>query len=98
MRDVEYGRLANWPSNWQALTPAQKGMLRSHFIRRARRARAFALRRLLLGWARFLRRRRYARDLAALSAMDDMMLKDIGVSRSQVRGAMLSGIALKRSR
>jgi uncharacterized protein YjiS (DUF1127 family) len=38
------------------------------------------------------------RDLATLSAMDDMMLKDIGVSRCQVRGAIHSGTDLKPSR
>ena len=76
------------PSDWQALTPAQKGTLTRRLIRYAHAARSRAIGRVLLGWARFLRRRRYMRDLAALSAMDDLMLKDVGVSRCQVRGAI----------
>ena len=35
------------------------------------------------------------RDLATLSAMDDMMLKDIGVNRCQIRSAIESGADLK---
>ena len=35
------------------------------------------------------------RDLATLSAMDDMMLKDIGVNRCQIRGAIDCGTDLK---
>jgi uncharacterized protein YjiS (DUF1127 family) len=38
------------------------------------------------------------RDLAALSAMDDMMLQDMGVNRCQIRGAIRSGTDLKPAR
>ena len=65
---------------------------------RAPGAATHAIGRVLLGWARYLRRRRYMRDLATLSAMDDLMLRDIGVSRCQVRGAIESGTDLKPAR
>jgi uncharacterized protein YjiS (DUF1127 family) len=90
-----YGHPIIWPSGWQALTPAQKGAWTRRFIRRAHRARARAIGRVMLGWARHVRRRQLMRDLATLSAMDDMMLKDIGVNRCQIRGAIESGTDLK---
>jgi uncharacterized protein YjiS (DUF1127 family) len=93
-----YGRPIIWPSDWQALTPAQKGTLTRRLIRLAHRARTRAIGRVLLGWARFLRRRQVMRDLAELAAMDDMMLRDVGVSRCEVRGAMESGSDLKAVR
>jgi uncharacterized protein YjiS (DUF1127 family) len=91
-----YGHPMVWPFARQAVTPAQKAAWTQRLIRRARRARARAIGRLLRGWARYLRRRRHLRDLAALSAMDDMMLKDIGVTRCQVRGALRSDLKLSR--
>jgi uncharacterized protein YjiS (DUF1127 family) len=96
MSHGHYGFPVVWPSDWQALTPVQKSRWTRGFIRRARRARARAIGRLLLGWARYLRRRQVRRDLAELSAMDDMLLRDVGVSRSQVRGAIESGSELMR--
>jgi uncharacterized protein YjiS (DUF1127 family) len=93
-----YGHPIIWPGDWQALTPAQKGTLTGRLIRRARTARAHAIGRMLLGWARRLRRRKYMRDLRELSAMDDLMLKDVGISRCEVRGAIESGYDLKRVR
>jgi uncharacterized protein YjiS (DUF1127 family) len=84
-----------WPINWQALTPAQQGTWMRRFIRRAHRARARAIGRVLLGWGRYLRRRRHLRDLATLLAMDDLMLRDIGVSRCEIRGAIACGTELK---
>jgi len=87
-----------WPSEWRGLTPAQKGTLTHRLIRQAHRARTHAIGGLLLGWARYLRRRRYTRDLAELSTMDDMMLKDVGVTRCEVRGAIRSGTDLKSLR
>jgi uncharacterized protein YjiS (DUF1127 family) len=90
-----YGHPVIWPSDWNALTPIQKGTWTRRVVRRAHRARTRAIGRLLLGWARYLRRRQVQRDLAELSAMDDMMLKDVGVSRSQVRGAIWSGTDLE---
>ena len=93
-----YDRPIVWPCDWQARTPAQKGTWVRRFIRRAHRARTRAIGRVLLGWARFLRRRQVMRDLAELAAMDDMMLKDVGVSRCEVRGAMESASDLKAVR
>jgi len=90
-----YGHPIIWPSGWQALTPAQNGAWTRRFIRRAHRARTRAIGRVMLGWARYLRRLQLMRDLATLSAMDDMMLKDIGVNRCQIRGAIASGTDLK---
>lgn len=98
MRHSHDDRPITWPYAWRALTPAQKGTLTGQLIRRAHEARAHAIGQALLGWARYLRRRRYRRDLAELSAMDDMMLKDVGVSRCEVRAARQSGSDLKRSR
>ena len=49
-------------------------------------------------WARYLDRRARLRDLAALSAMDDLSLKDIGISRLEIRAAMRSGADLRSSR
>ena len=90
-----YGFPVIRPSDWLPLTPAQKGTLVRRFIRQAHRARARAIGRVLLGWARYLRHRQRVRDLATLSAMDDMALKDIGVNRCQIRGAIESGTDLK---
>ena len=95
MSHGHYGFSVVWPSNWQALTPAQKGTWTRRFIRRAHRARTRAIGKVLLGWTRYLRRRRYRRDLATLSAMDDLMLRDIGISRCEIRGAMESGADLR---
>jgi uncharacterized protein YjiS (DUF1127 family) len=44
---------------------------------------------------RFLRYRRTLRELRELSAMDDRMLRDIGLSRCEVRGAIRLGIDLR---
>lgn len=88
MRHGHHDNPVSWPYAWRALTPAQKGTLTSHLIRRAHEARAHAIGKALIGWARYFRRRRRMRELRDLSAMDDMMLKDIGVSRSEVRGAI----------
>ena len=93
-----YGFPVIRPSDWLPLTPAQKGTLMRRFIRQAHRARARAIGRVLLGWARYLRHRQRMRDLATLSAMDDMALKDIGVNRCQIRGAIESGSDLKSVR
>jgi uncharacterized protein YjiS (DUF1127 family) len=53
---------------------------------------------VLLGWARYLRHRQRMRDLATLSAMDDMALKDIGVNRTEIRRAIQEGTDLKPAR
>jgi uncharacterized protein YjiS (DUF1127 family) len=96
MRHDHHDRPISWPYAWRALTPVQKGTLTVHLIRRAHEARAHAIGQALLGWARYLRRRRRMRELRELSALDDMMLKDMGVSRSIVRGAIESGSDVTR--
>jgi uncharacterized protein YjiS (DUF1127 family) len=49
-----------------------------------------------LAWRRFLRRRRQLRDLKELSSMDDLSLRDVGISRCEVRGAIWSRTDLRR--
>jgi uncharacterized protein YjiS (DUF1127 family) len=49
-------------------------------------------------WSRYLERRVRLRGLAELYARDDMMLKDIGVTRSDVRAAIRSGADLRSVR
>ena len=93
-----YGHPVIVPSHWKALSPAQKGTLTRLLIRRAHAARSRAIGMVLLGWTRFLRHCQRERDLATLSAMDDMMLRDIGVNRCQLRGAIRSGTDLKPCR
>jgi uncharacterized protein YjiS (DUF1127 family) len=93
-----YGHPVISPSDWEALTPSQKGTLTRRLVRHAHMARTRAIGRLLLGWTGFVRHRQYRRDLATLSAVDDMMLKDIGVNRCQIRAAIWSRIDLKPSR
>jgi uncharacterized protein YjiS (DUF1127 family) len=41
-------------------------------------------------WTRYIDNRKRMRDLATLSAMDDMSLKDIGISRLDIRAAIRS--------
>ena len=43
---------------------------------------------------RYRRRQRLRSDLAQLAAMDDLSLKDIGISRTEVRGAIREGTDL----
>ena len=93
-----YGHPVIWPPCWKALSPAQQATLTRRLVRRAHAARSRAIGMLLLGWARVLNYRQRERDLATLSAMDDMMLRDIGVNRCQLRGAIRSGTDLKPSR
>jgi uncharacterized protein YjiS (DUF1127 family) len=98
MSHGHYGFPVIRPSDWLPLTPAQKGTLLRRFIRHAHRARARAIGRVLLGWARYLRYRQRLRDLATLSAMDDMALRDIGVNRTEIRRAIQEGTDLKPAR
>jgi uncharacterized protein YjiS (DUF1127 family) len=48
--------------------------------------------------ARYVRRRRQLRELHELCAMDDMSLRDIGISRLEVRAAIRSGVDLRSAR
>jgi uncharacterized protein YjiS (DUF1127 family) len=49
-------------------------------------------------WVRYTSRRRQLRELRELCAMDDMSLKDIGISRLEVRAAIRSGVNLRSAR
>jgi uncharacterized protein YjiS (DUF1127 family) len=49
-------------------------------------------------WIDYLRRRRERHDLAELSAMGDQALRDIGVTRSEIRAALRSGSDLRSRR
>lgn len=41
-------------------------------------------------WQRFLRRRRRLHELGELAAMDDLSLRDIAISRCEIRAAIQS--------
>jgi uncharacterized protein YjiS (DUF1127 family) len=45
-------------------------------------------------WMRYRRHQRIQRDLAQLAAMDDHSLKDIGISRTEIRAALREGTDL----
>jgi len=47
-------------------------------------------------WQRFLRRRRRLHELDELAAMDDLSLRDIAISRCEIRAAIRSRGDLRR--
>jgi uncharacterized protein YjiS (DUF1127 family) len=49
-------------------------------------------------WMRYLRHRKRQLDLAQLAAMNDFELKDIGISRDQIRAALWEGTDLPSER
>ena len=98
MRSGHHGYPVIRLSDWVSLTPAERGTLVHRFVRRVQRARARAIGRMLLGWARYLRHRQRMHDLATLSAMDDIELRDIGVNRCEIRRAVQTGTDLKPMR
>jgi uncharacterized protein YjiS (DUF1127 family) len=49
-------------------------------------------------WMRHLRHRQRQRDLAQLAAMNDFELRDIGISRDQIRAALREGTDLRSTR
>jgi uncharacterized protein YjiS (DUF1127 family) len=49
-------------------------------------------------WTRYASRRRQLRELRELCAMDDMSLKDLGISRLDIRAAIRSGVDLRSAR
>jgi uncharacterized protein YjiS (DUF1127 family) len=49
-------------------------------------------------WMRHLRHRQRQRDLRQLVAMNDLELKDIGISRDQIRAALWEGTDLRSER
>lgn len=58
--------------------------------------RRMVSRAILATWRRFLRQRRYLHELGELSAMDDLSLRDIGISRCEVRAAIRTRSDLMR--
>jgi len=75
--------------NYRRLTPRQYTLLQERLIERAKTMRAQMLRdllRQLLSW----RRRRSA--IARLGALDDHMLKDLGLHRSGIEAAVRGDI------
>ena len=54
-----------------------------------------AARAIRSAWMRHLRHRQRQRDLAQLAAMNDFELRDIGISRDQIRAALLEGTDLR---
>jgi len=53
-----------------------------------RRALLRAVRSIRTAWRNHLRRRQRVRDFAVLIAMDDLSLRDLGISRCEVRAAI----------
>ena len=45
-------------------------------------------------WMRYRRHQQLRRDLAQLAAMDDLLLRDIGISRTEIRAALREGTDL----
>lgn len=62
--------------------PAVRAEIRYAVLRAGRTIRS--------AWKNHLRRRRRQRDFAALVALDDMSLRDMGISRVEIRGAIRS--------
>jgi uncharacterized protein YjiS (DUF1127 family) len=78
-------------SNWKTFAPAQQ----SAFQRAGARRHVWRATRLV--WVRLLRHRQRQRDLRQLAAMNDFELKDIGISRDQIRAALRDGTDLRSS-
>jgi uncharacterized protein YjiS (DUF1127 family) len=57
-----------------------------------------AVRAIRSAWMRYLRHRQRQLDLAQLAAMNDFALKDIGISRDQIRAAIQEGTDLRSVR
>lgn len=79
-------------AGWKALAPAQQNALISRLVRRAHAARSRAVglilsrasRILRRAWANYLIRRRRRREFAELVTLDDLSLRDMGISRLDV--------------
>jgi uncharacterized protein YjiS (DUF1127 family) len=53
-----------------------------------------ATRAIRSAWTRYCRHQRLRRDLAQLATMDDLSLRDIGISRTEIRAAIREGTDL----
>ena len=73
--------------NYRHLTPAERGELYRRVVERAKAMRAEAIRGLFRGLVAWFKRRAAA---ARLQRLDDRMLKDIGLHRSEIE-AVVSG-------
>jgi uncharacterized protein YjiS (DUF1127 family) len=62
------------------------------------RSTFFATEAVGAAWIDYLRRRRELHDLAELPTMDDRALRDIGITRSEIRAALRSGSDLRSRR
>jgi uncharacterized protein YjiS (DUF1127 family) len=49
-------------------------------------------------WMHYLRHRQRRRDFAQLTEMSDFELRDIGISRDEIRAAILEGTELRSAR
>jgi len=62
------------------------------------RLAAHAAQAIRTAWARYVSHRQRWRELRELRAMDDMSLKDIGITRLDIRAAIRSGVDLDSAR
>src|SRR4029079_7828149 len=84
---------------WRTLNAAQRSALIWQLPRMARAARARAIGRAIhAAWRRLLRRQRRLNELGELQAMDDLSLRDIGISRLEIRAAIRSDTRLRSAR
>lgn len=75
--------------NYRRLTPQSQTLVREQAAARAKTMRAEMLRDLL---RRFRSWRERKRAINRLSALDDDMLKDIGIQRGAIEGAVRPGL------
>jgi uncharacterized protein YjiS (DUF1127 family) len=87
------------PANWKALAPARQSALTRPSLEFQRASAGRHLwRAIRSAWMRYLRHRQRQLDLAQLAAMNDFELKDIGISRDQIRAALWDGTDLPSER
>lgn len=82
MRDSQLDALIR---GYRHLTPEQRDEVTRQVIAEARRLRAELIRDLFRRLSGWLRRRA---DVARLQRLDDRMLKDIGIGRSEIEAAV----------
>jgi uncharacterized protein YjiS (DUF1127 family) len=74
--------------NYRRLTPAEHTLLQEQVVQSAKDLRAEYLRDL---WRQILSWRRHRTAIAQLNALDDAVLKDIGLHRSGIEAAVING-------